>query len=103
MFVIYVCVFIVVQLLSYARLFVTPWTAAHQAPLSSIISQSLLKIMSIELVMLSNHLIHCHSLLFLPSIFPSIRLFSNESVLRISWSSYWRFSFSISHSMSIQG
>ena len=86
----------VVQLLSCVRLFATPWTAAHQAPLSSAISQSLLKFMSIELVMPSNHLILCCSLLFLPSIFPSIRVFSSESALHIRWPKYWQFSFCIS-------
>ena len=75
----------------------TPWTAARQAPLSITNSQSLLKLMSIELVMPSNHLILCHPLL-LPSIFPSIRVFSNESVLHIRWPKYWSFSFSISPS-----
>ena len=77
------------------RLFVTPWTAARQASLSITNSQSLLKLMSIESVMPSNHLILCHPLLFLPSIFPSIRVFSNESALRIRWPKYWSFSFSI--------
>ena len=77
-------------------LFVTPWTAAHQASLSFILSRSLLKLMSIESVMPSNHLILCRPLLLLPSIFPSIRVFSNESVLRIRWPKYWSFSFSIS-------
>ena len=86
-----------VQSLSRVRLFATPWTAAHQAFLSFTISQSLLKFMSIELVMPSNHLILCHPLL-LPSIFPSIRVFSNESVLHIRWPKYWSFSFSISPS-----
>ena len=76
-------VVIVVQSLSRVRLFVTPWTVALQAPLSSIISQSLLKFMSIESMMLSNHLILCHPLLLLPSILPSIRVFSNESALHI--------------------
>ena len=80
----------------------TPWTAAHQASLSFTISQSLLKLMSIELVMPSNHLILCHSLLLLPSIFPNIRVFSNESALHIRWPKYWSFSFSISHSNEIQ-
>ena len=80
--------------LSCFRLFVTPWTTACQAPLSSSISQSLLKFMSIELVMLSNHRILCKPLLLLPSIFPSIRVFSNESVLCIRWPKYWSFSFS---------
>ena len=81
----------------------TPWTAARQASLSIINSQTLLKLMSIESVMLSNHLILCHSL-FLPlSIFPSIRVFSNESVLHIRWSKYWNFSFSISPSNKYSG
>ena len=71
-----------------------PWTAAHQAPLCSPISQSLLKFISIELVMLSNHLIICHPLLLLPSIFPSIRVFSNALALGIRWPKYWSFSFS---------
>ena len=75
----------------------TPWTAAHQASLFNTNSQSLLKLMSIESVMPSNHLILCHPLL-LPSIFPSIRVFSNESVLHIRWPKYWSFSFSISPS-----
>ena len=87
-----------VQSLSHVWLFGTPWTAARQASLSIINSQrSLLKLMSIELVMPSNHLILCHPLL-LPSIFPSIRVFSNESVVRIRWPKYWSFSFSISPS-----
>ena len=77
---------------------VTPWTAAHQDSLSIINSQSLLKIMSIESVMPSNHLILFQPLLLLPSIFPSVRVFSNESVLCISWPKYWSFSFSISPS-----
>ena len=76
----------------------TPWTAAHQASLSITNSQNLLKLMSIESVMPSNHLILCHPLLFLPSIFPIIRVFSNESDLPISWPKYWSFSFSISPS-----
>ena len=74
----------------------TPWTAAHQASLSITDSQSLLRLMSIESVMPSSHLIFCRSLLFPPSIFPSIRVFSNESVLHIRWTKYWSFSFSIS-------
>ena len=74
----------------------TPWTLARQASLSFTIFQSLLKLMSIESVMPSNHLILCCPLLFLPSIFPSIRVFSNESVLHIRWPKYWSFSFSIS-------
>ena len=73
-----------------------PRTAAHKASLSFTISQSFLRFMSIELVMLSNHLILCHPLLLLPSIFPSIRVFSNESALHIRWTKYWSFSFSIS-------
>ena len=87
-----------VQLFSHVRLFATPWTAAHQASLSITNSQTLLKLMSIEPVMPSNHLIFCHPLLLLPSIFPSIRVFSNESALRIMWPKYWSFSFSISPS-----
>ena len=85
-----------VQSLSCVWLFATPWTAAHKASLSITDSQSLLKLMSIESVMLSNDLILCHPLLFLPSIFPSIRVFSKESVLHIRWPEYWNFSFSIS-------
>ena len=87
-----------VQSLSHFWLFATPWTAAHQASLSITNSQSLLKLMSIESVMPSNYLILCHPLLLLPSIFPSIRVFSNESVLRIRWPKYWRFSLNISPS-----
>ena len=85
-----------VQLLSHVLLFVTPWTAAHQASLSITNSQSLLKLMSIESVMPPNHLILCHPLLLPPSIFLRIRVFYNESVLRIRWPKYWSFSFSIS-------
>ena len=85
-----------VQSLSRVRLFVTPWTAARQASLSITNSQSLLKLMFIEPVMPSNHLILCCPLLLLPSIFPSIRVFSNESALRIRWPKYWSFSFNIS-------
>jgi len=81
-----------------SKLFVTPWTAARQASLSITNSRSLLKLMSIESVMPSNHLILCFPLLLPPSIFPSIRVFSNESVLRIRWPKYWSFSFSISPS-----
>ena len=77
-------------------LFATPWTAACQASLTITNSQSLLKLMSIELVIPSNHLILCHPLLLLPAIFPGIRIFSNESALRIRWPKYWSFSFSIS-------
>ena len=76
----------------------TPWTAAHQASLSITNSSSLLKLMSIESVMPSNHFIHCRPLLLLPSIFPSIRVFSNESALHITWPKYWSFSFNISPS-----
>ena len=78
----------------------TPWTAAHQAPLSFTTSWSLLKFMSSESVMLSNHLILCYPLLLLPSIFPSIRLFSNESALHIRWPKYWSFSISTSNEYS---
>ena len=85
-----------VQLLSCVQLFETPWTTAHQASLSITNSWSLLKLMSTELVMPSNHLILCHPLLLLPSIFPSSRVFSNESVLCITWPKHWSFSFSIS-------
>ena len=84
------------QSLSRVWLFVMPWTAAHQASLSFTNSQSLLKLMSIQSVMPSNHLILCRPLLLLPSIFPSIRVFFNESVLCIRWPKYWSFSFSIS-------
>ena len=87
-----------VQSLSGVQLFATPWTAAHQASLSITNSWSLLKLMSIESVMPSSHLILCHPLFLLPSIFPSIRVFSNESVLHISWPKNWSFSFSISPS-----
>ena len=87
-----------VQSLSRVWLFVTPWTAACQASLSITNSQSLLKLMSIELVMPSNHPILCHPLFLLPSIFPSIRVFSNESALCIRWPKYWSFSFNISPS-----
>ena len=85
-----------VQPLSHVPLFATPWTAAHQASLSITNSQSLLKLMSIESEMPSNHLILCHPLLLPPSIFPSIRVFSNESVLHIKWPNYWSFSFNVS-------
>ena len=89
--------FIAIQSLSRVQLFATPWTTAHQAPLSSTMSQSLFKFTSTESVMLSNHLILCHSLL-LPSVFPSIRIISNESALHIRWPKYWSFSFSNSPS-----
>ena len=84
-----------VHSLSHVRLFMTSWTAAHQASLSITNSWSLLKLMSIELVMSSNHLILCCPLLLLPSIFPTIRFFSNESLLHVRWPKYWSFSFSI--------
>ena len=84
--------------LLFSHQVVTPWTAAHQASLFLIISWSLPKLMSIELVMPSNHLILCHPLLLLPSIFPSIRVFSNELALCSRWPKYWNFSFSISPS-----
>ena len=92
-----------VQSLSRVRLFVSPWTAAHKASLSIINSWSLLKLMSIESVMPSNHLILCYPLLLLPSIFPSIGVFSNESVLHIRWPKYWSFSISISTSNEYSG
>ena len=88
----------VVQLLSHVQLFATPWTAAHQASLSITNSWSWLRLMSIELVMPSTHLILCRPLLLLPSIFASIRVFFNQSVLHIRWPKYWSFSFSISPS-----
>ena len=93
----------VVQLLSHVRLFMTPWTAACQASMSYTIFWSLLKFMSIELVMPSNHLILCRPLLLLPSIFPSIRVFPNESALPVRWPKYWSFSFSISPSNDYSG
>ena len=92
-----------VRLLSCVRLFAAAWTAVCQASLSVSNSQSLLKLMSIESVMPSNHLILCLPLLLLPSIFPSIRVFSNESVLHIRWPKYWSFSFSISPSNEYSG
>ena len=92
-----------VHLLSCVRLFATPWTAAHQASPSITNFQSLLKLMSIELVMSSNHLIPCHLLLLLSSIFPGIRFSSNVSVLRIRWPKYWSFSFSINPSNEYSG
>ena len=92
-----------VQLLSPVWLFATPWTAAHQASLSITNSRSLLKLMSIGSLMPSNHLILCRPLLLLPSIFPRIGVFSNESVLPIRWSKYWSFSFSISPSNEYSG
>ena len=90
----------VVQLLSRVQLFATPWTAAHQASLSFTISQNLLKLMSIESVMPSNHFILCCPFLLLPSVFPSIRIFSSESALCIRWPKYWSFSISPSRAYS---
>ena len=92
-----------IQSLSHVRLFATPWTAAHQASLSITNSQNSLKLMSIELVMPSNRLILCHPPLLPPSIFPRIRVLSNESVLHIRWPNYWNFSFSISPSNEYSG
>ena len=92
-----------VQLLSRVWLFATPWTTACQASLPITNSQSLLKLLSIESVMPSNHLILYHPLLLLPSVFPSIRVFSNESVLHIGWPKYWSFSFSVSPSNEYSG
>ena len=92
-----------VQLPSRVRLFVTPWTAARQASMSIFNSHSLLKLMSIESVMPSNHLIFCCPLLLLPSIFPSIKVFSYESVLRSRWPKYWSFNFTISPSNEYSG
>ena len=94
---------VVVQSQSCIWLFETPWIAAHQSLLSYTVSWSLLKFMSIESVMLSNHLILCCSFLLSPSIYPSIRVFSNESALHIRWSKYWSFSFSISPSNEYSG
>ena len=96
-------IFLVVELLSSVQLFETPWTAAHLASLSFTIFQSLLKLMSIESMMPSNHLILCHPLLLLPSIFPSILVVSNELTPCISWSKYWSFSFTISPSNEYSG
>ena len=92
-----------VQSLSRVQLFVTPWTAAHQASLSITNSWSLIKLMSIESMMPSNHFILCGPLLLLPSVFPSIRVFSNESAFLIKWQKYWSFSFSISPSNEYAG
>ena len=92
-----------VQSLSHFRLFATPWTAARRASLSITSSRNLPKLMSIKSVMPSNHLILCRPLLLLPSIFPSIRVFSNKSVLRIKWPKCWSFSFSISPSNEYSG
>ena len=92
-----------VQSLSRVRLFTTPWTAARQASLSIVNSQSLLQLVSIESVMPSNYLILCCPFLLPPSIFPSIRVFSNESVLRIRWPKYWSFSYNITLSNEYSG
>ena len=100
---VYIYQFSSVQLLSHVQLFATPWTAAHRPPQSITNSQSLLKLMSIESVMPSNHLILCCPLLLLLSIFPSIRVFSNESVLCIRWPKYWSFTFGISPSNEYSG
>ena len=86
------------QLLTHVQLFAIPWTSARQPSLSITNSESLPRLMSIELVMPSNHLILCHPLLLLPSMFPNIRVFSNESALHIRWPKYWSFSFNISPS-----
>ena len=94
------CWLVVVQLLSYARLFVTPWAAAHQASLCPSLSWSLLKFKSTESVILSKHLILCCPLLLLPSIFPSIRVPSNELALHLRWPKYWSFSISPSNEYS---
>ena len=96
-------IFIVIQLLSCVQLVVTPWTAAHQASLPFAISWSLLTLMSIESMMPSNHLILCHPLLLLPSIFPSVRVFPNESAVCIRWPKYWSFNFSMSPSNEYSG
>ena len=92
-----------VQSLSHVQLFATPWAAAHQALLSITNSRSLLKLMSIKSVTPFNHLILCHPLLLQPSIFPSIRVFSNESVLHIRWPKHWSFSFNINPSNEYSG
>ena len=89
-----------VHLLSHVRLFATPWTAAHQASLSITNSRTLLKLMSIESVMPSNHLVLCCPLLLPPSTFPSIRVFPNESAIHIRWPKYWSFSISPSNEYS---
>ena len=94
---------VVVQSFSCVQLFVTPWTVARQASPSFIISQSWLKLMSIDLMMPSNQLILCQTLLFLPSVFPSIRVFSSESALCIRWPKFWSFRFSISPSGEYSG
>ena len=95
--------FSLIQSISRLQLFAIPWTAAHQATLSIINSRSLLKLMSIASVIPSNHLILCHPLLLQPSIFPSVRFFSNVSALHIRWPKYWSFSFTISPSNEYSG
>ena len=95
--------FFVVQSLNHAPCFATPWTVAYQPPLSFTISPSLLKFMSTESVMLSDHLILCHPFLLLPSIFPNNKVFSNELALHIRWPEYWHFSLSISPSSEYSG
>ena len=98
------CIFLIyVQLLSCVELFETPWTVARQASLSITNSWSLLRLKSIELLMPSKHPILCHPLLLLPSVIPSIKVFSNESVFHIRWPEYWSFSFSISPSNEYSG
>ena len=96
-------IIVFVKSLSHVQLFTTSLTVACQAPLSSTVSQSLLRFMSVESVMLSNHLSLCHLLLLLPSVFPGIRVFSNKSALRIRWPKYWSFSFKISPSNEYSG
>ena len=102
-YLLYLLYVVAVQYLSSVQLFATPWIAAHQASLSFTISQSLLKLMSIELVMPSNHLVLCHPDLLLPSIFPSIKVFFNELALCIRWPKYWSFSFSLRPSNEYSG
>ena len=99
----YNIVCVCVPSLSHVRLFVTPWTITHQVSLSFSVSRSLLKFMSIKSVILSNHFILCLSFLLLLSIFPSIRVFSSESALRINWPKYWSFNFSIGPSNKYSG
>ena len=99
----YLTVPAVVQSLRRLRLFATLWIAAHQVSLSFTISRSLIKLMSVEMIVPSNHLILCHPLLLLPSIFPSIRIFSSELALRIRWHKYWSFSFNIRPSNEYSG
>ena len=103
LFILGLLIVVAVQSLSHIWLFVTPWTTARQASLSSTICQSLLKFMSIESVMPSNHLILCGSLLLLPSVLPNIRVFSSELALCIRWPKYWSFSFSTSPSSEYSG